>query len=107
LPKIKIPLSDKESQKLLRSVLPDDPTIPVGSMLGNLAFVNGSMFAGVFGRDLFLRLSEQSSEDLLKNEGAALFEPMKGRPMKGYVLIPRSWNNNQDTIRSWVSKSET
>jgi TfoX/Sxy family transcriptional regulator of competence genes len=107
LPKIKIPLADKELENIFTSVLPNDPAVSVRKMFGNLAaFVNGNMFAGIYGQDLFVRLSEKESKELLEIEGAALFEPMKGRPMKGYVLIPRSWKNDQDTIRSWVSKSK-
>jgi TfoX/Sxy family transcriptional regulator of competence genes len=81
-------------------VLPSDP--------GNLAaFVNGNMFAGLYENDFFVRLSEEESKELLKHEGAPLFEPMKGRPMKGYFLIPRSWKKQPDLIRSWMTRSQS
>jgi len=52
-------------------------------MFGNIsAFVNGNMFAGLFGNDLFVRLSKESRKELLEKQGASLLEPMKGRPMK-------------------------
>ena len=61
-------------------------------MFGNIsAFVNGNMFFGLFGDDIFLRLSIQDQQELLKNKGASFLEPMKGRPMKDYVIIPRTW----------------
>jgi TfoX/Sxy family transcriptional regulator of competence genes len=76
-------------------------------MFGNLAaFVNGNMFAGLYGNDMFVRLSEQEAKELLEHEGAGLFEPMKGRPMKGYFLLPGSWKNRPDLVRSWVTKSQ-
>ena len=106
--KIKIPHSDKESEALFKSFLSGDKTVTVKPMFGNLAaFVNGNMFAGLYGDDLFVRLSEQESQDLLKHDGAELFEPMKGRPMKGYFLIPRAWKKQPDQIRSWIRKAQS
>ena len=75
-------------------------------MFGNIsAFVNGNMFAGLFGNDLFLRLSDENRQELLSKKGALLLEPMKGKPMKEYVVIPQSWKNQPDTIRLWLSRS--
>jgi len=75
-------------------------------MFGNsAAFVNSNMFAGLWGNDLFVRLPEERIEELLKEEGAARFEPMKGRPMKGYVLLPRAWLADPSKVNSWVKTS--
>lgn len=105
---MKIPRSDKESEEFFKSLVTAEQGVSVRSMFGNLAaFVNGNMFAGLYGNDFFVRLSEQESQDLLKHEGAALFEPMKGRPMKGYFLIPRNWKDRPDLIRSWIQKSRS
>jgi len=49
-------------------------------MFGNLsAFVNGNMFLGLFGNDLFVRLSSEDQKELLKKKGASVLEPMKGK----------------------------
>ena len=75
-------------------------------MFGNLsAFVNGNMFFGLFGNDLFVRLSGQDQAQLLKEKGASNLEPMKGKPMKDYVVMPGSWKGKPETIQEWVSKS--
>jgi TfoX/Sxy family transcriptional regulator of competence genes len=75
-------------------------------MFGNIsAFVNGNMFFGVFGNDLFLRLSDEDRVELLKNKGASMLEPMKGKPMKDYVVLPKIWRDRPETVRSWISKS--
>src|SRR5213596_455745 len=42
---------------------------------------------------------------LLKQKGARFLEPMKGRPMKDYVITPKTWMNDADTVRIWVSRS--
>jgi hypothetical protein len=65
-------------------------------MFDNLsAFVNGNMFFGIFGTDLFLRLSIEEQKELLKNKGASMLEPMKGKPMKDYIVLPRPGEPSQ------------
>jgi TfoX/Sxy family transcriptional regulator of competence genes len=75
-------------------------------MFGNLAaFVNGNMSVGLYGDDLLVRLPEAERTELLKNKGAAIFEPMKGRKMKEYVTLPRAWITDRAKIEPWVDKS--
>jgi len=75
-------------------------------MFGNeSAFVNGNMFYGLFGNDLFVRLSDEDRKELLENKGSSLLEPMKGRPMKEYVVLPRAWMDQPETLQRWVSRS--
>jgi len=86
-----IPRGIENSKEFFRSILPDDPGITIRPMFGNIsALDNGNMFAGLFGNDLFVRLSEESRRELLDKKGASLLEPMKGKPMKEYVVIPKS-----------------
>jgi len=92
--------------KLFRTLVPDDTRVTVRPMFGNLsAFVNGNMFFGIFGTDFFLRLSTEDQKELLKNKGALMLEPTKGRPMKEYVVIPKSWRDHPETVRPWILKS--
>ena len=63
------------------------------------------MFFGLFEDDPFERLSDPDKEELLKKKGASNLEPMKGRPMKDYFIMPRAWRDDPETIRSWVSRS--
>jgi TfoX/Sxy family transcriptional regulator of competence genes len=75
-------------------------------MFGNIsAFVGGNMFFGVFGNDLFVRLSGEDQLELLKNKGSSVLEPMKGNPMKDYVVLPGTWRARPEILRSWISKS--
>ncbi len=102
----KIPRPDENTKEFFKSILPDDHRVAVRPMFGNLAgFVNGNMFMGLYGDDLFVRLPDENRQELLKKKGASVFEPMKGRPMKEYVLIPKVWRNQPDIVRSWVSRS--
>jgi len=103
---LKIPRPDKESMALFRSLVPEDDRVTVRPMFGNIsAFVNGNMFFGIFGDDSFLRLSEEDRIELLKNKGASMLEPMKGKPIKDYVVVPGTWRDRPETLSSWISKA--
>ena len=100
-----IPRPDENSKEFFRSILPDEPRITVRPVFGNIsAFVNGNMFAGLFGNDLFVRVSEESRKELEK-KGASLLEPMKGKPMREYVVVPKAWRNQPETVRLWIIRS--
>lgn len=104
--RLKIPRPDKETTDLFRSLVPEDDHVAIRPMFGNIsAFVNGNMFFGVFGNDLFVRLSDEGKAELLKNKGASMLEPIKGKPMEDYVVLPKTWSKKPETLRSWISKS--
>lgn len=50
-------------------------------------FENDQMFCGIFGSTIVVRLAEPERELFLKR-GAKAFEPMPGRRMKEYVVLP-------------------
>ncbi len=103
---LKIPRPDEDAKEFFKSILPKDPQVTIRPMFGNLSgFVNGNMFMGLLGNDVFLRLSNEDREELLKVEGASIFEPMKGRPMKEYVVIPKTWWVQPEMMKSWSSRS--
>lgn len=75
-------------------------------MFGNLAaFVNGNMFAGLFGDSLFVRLSERDRAEFLKINGTKLFSPVEGRSMKAYFVVPKSWMDQPSLVGPWVMKA--
>ncbi len=100
-----IPKADQEAKALFESMVPDHPAVTVRPMFGNVsAFVNGNMFMGVFGPDVFLRLPEADREAVTA-EGGGPFEPMPGRPMRDYVIVPSDWRHKPDRLRRWVARS--
>ena len=100
------PRPDEISKAFFQSILPDDPRILVRPMFGNFAgFVNGNMFLGLFGSDIFVRLSQADRAQLLEEEGASIPEPMPERRMKEYVTIPKAWRQEPDRASSWVIRS--
>ncbi|MBI4789588.1 MAG: TfoX/Sxy family protein [Chloroflexi bacterium] len=69
------------------------------------AFVNGNMFAGVFQDEMFLRLSDADRAKIRSEYGTKLFEPMPGRPMRGYVLVPRYIVKSPRQLTIWLTKA--
>src|SRR5438128_10374200 len=66
------------------------------------AFESGHLFTGLFSDTLFVRLGEADRSRLLTMKGAAPFEPMKGRPMREYVVLPPSMLEDEEAVKSWM-----
>src|ERR1700704_3851213 len=67
------------------------------------AFVNGNLFMSLFEDRMVLRLPHGPRAELLAMEGADTFEPMAGRPMKEYVLVPASVLAAPEALDAWVA----
>jgi TfoX/Sxy family transcriptional regulator of competence genes len=105
VPTPKLPKPTQESKDYFASIVPDHPAVSVRPMFGQLsAFVNGNMFMGIFGEDVLVRLPEEEREKVL-GAGGRVFEPMPGRPMHEYVVLPEAWRDEPDRIREWVARS--
>jgi TfoX/Sxy family transcriptional regulator of competence genes len=99
------PRPDPETREAFESLVSDDPRVVIRPMFGNLgAFVNGNMFAGVFGPNLFVRLPEEERAEAIA-EGATEFQPMPGRAMKEYVSLPRGWIGEPGRAGAWIDRS--
>ena len=98
-----IPRPSQETQELFRALVPDAPGVQVKPMFANLgAFVNGNMFAGLFGDSIGVRLPDESVRaELLAVEGAGPYGPAE-RPMGGYVSLPEEWKDDPDRLREWI-----
>jgi TfoX/Sxy family transcriptional regulator of competence genes len=102
---MEIPKPSDADKDFFRSVLPDDPEIEIKPMFGNLgAFVHGNMFAGLFGPDVGVRLDEARREELAAVDGSGPFGPA-GRPMGGYLSLPRGWRATPDVAAGWVERA--
>ena len=100
-----MPKPSEEAKAAFSRVVPDDPSITLKPMFGNLAaFVNGNMFSGLFGEDLFVRLPDEEAAQV-KRQGGRPFEPMPGHAMSGYVMVPATWQKKPDPARVWVVRA--
>ena len=68
-------------------------------------YINGNMFAGVYGQQLFLRLPEEARAELSERLDAKPFEPMAGRPMKEYVTMPEAVWSDPAALDDWMRRS--
>ncbi len=98
-----------EAKERFRSVVPHNPEVVVKPMFGNLgAFVNGNMFAGLFGSTIGVKLSDADRQALESTERTVPFGPAE-RPMGGYTGLPEVWNaeGEGDDARAsaWVEKA--
>lgn len=98
-----MPKASESAKAAFAQVLPKDSTVTTRPMFGNVSgFVNGNMFCGVFGDDFFVRVSD-ADQAKIRKQGGKPFEPMAGRAMTGYVLLPAGWQKKMDTTRDWVT----
>jgi TfoX/Sxy family transcriptional regulator of competence genes len=92
--------------RAFEGLVPPDSLVTVKKVFGQpAAFANGNMFFGVFGEQLFIRLSEPAAKATREKEGFSPFEPMPGRPMRGYLVLPAKSLADTPTARTWVARS--
>jgi multimeric flavodoxin WrbA/TfoX/Sxy family transcriptional regulator of competence genes len=102
---MEIPKPSEDDKLFFRSLIPDGASIEIKPMFGNLgAFVNGNMFAGLFGPDVGVRLDDAGHDELAMVKGSGLFGPAE-RPMTGYLTLPAAWRARPDLAASWVERA--
>jgi TfoX/Sxy family transcriptional regulator of competence genes len=109
MPKPEMPAFTKSPPELVErfsSLLDRFPGADRRKMFGYPgAFVGGNMATGLFRDTWIVRLAEPDRAELLAIDGAAPFEPMPGRPMRGYVVLPRAIVADDTALESWVRRS--
>jgi TfoX/Sxy family transcriptional regulator of competence genes len=69
-------------------------------------FVNNNMFTGTHQHNVFIRLSERNRKEILSdNDEVSPFEPVKGRVMKEYVVLPDSILKDSQKLKKWLNRS--
>jgi len=85
---------------------PQEAGVQLRPMFGYPAcFVNGNMFTGLFQDRWLVRLGADAVAELLAIPDAAPFEPMPGRPMRGFVLLPPDFVDDEEAIRPWLARA--
>jgi TfoX/Sxy family transcriptional regulator of competence genes len=84
---------------------PKDPKVVRKPMFGYPAlFLNGNMFASTFQDKVVARLAEDARARALKS-GAKQFEPMPGRPMKEYIVVPATDVARPAALARWIAQA--
>jgi TfoX/Sxy family transcriptional regulator of competence genes len=87
-------------------IVPRDPAVERRTMFGYpCAFVNGHMAAGLFGTKMFVRLPEDERKAFLETQGGTIFEPLPGRVMKEYAVVPAALLARDAALKRLVSRS--
>ncbi len=82
------------------------PGVEVRKMFGcPCALIGGRLAAGVHAQGLFLKLPSEDRDAAAKRYGAVPFEPMPGRPSRGYVVVPAALLDRPEEIMPWLAKS--
>jgi TfoX/Sxy family transcriptional regulator of competence genes len=102
---MQIPKPSDEDKQFFQSIVPQNERVEVKPMFGNLgAFVNGNMFAGLFGSDVGVRLDALARDELAAVQGTGSFGPAE-RPMTAYLSLPAAWRDQPALAASWVAKA--
>ena len=102
---MQMPKPTDADKAYFRSLIADAPGVEVKPMFGNLgAFVNGNMFAGLFGPSVGVKLSGADAETLKSIDGAGPFGPPE-RPMGGYVGLPLAWHDDPEQAAAWDERA--
>jgi TfoX/Sxy family transcriptional regulator of competence genes len=68
-------------------------------------YVGGNMVSGLYEASWHVRLGADDRKELEAIPGAATFEPMPGRPMTGFTLLPPAIVDDDEAVRSWVRRA--
>jgi TfoX/Sxy family transcriptional regulator of competence genes len=91
---------------LFRRVLESLPEAETRQMFGYpCSFTNGQMFAGLHQESMILRLSTEDHAEFMRLPGARQFEPMTGRPMREYVVVPESLLESESQLEAWLARA--
>ena len=66
--------------------------------------LQGNLFAGVFGDGVFVRLSDADRAAAV-SAGGRPFEPLEGRKLRMYVVLPRAAVADREALSAWLRRS--
>jgi TfoX/Sxy family transcriptional regulator of competence genes len=103
-----MPTFDKSPADLVErfgAVVEARPALSVRKMFGYpAAFVNGNLTTSLHQATWLVRLSEASTAELTALGGGP-FEPMPGRPMRGYTTLPAEIASDPEAAGVWVDRA--
>ena len=68
--------------------------------------LRGNLFMSLFVDRMILRLGEDDRRNFIATHHAPIFEPMPGRPMKQYVVVPPSLLDDP-AIEDWIARAHS
>ncbi len=75
-------------------------------LFGEIAgFVNGNLVTGLHAGRWFVRLTGDEKAEALALPGAGPFEPMPGRPMGDYIVLPATVVDDDAALLPWLDRA--
>jgi len=68
-------------------------------------FVGGNLVTGLFADRWMIRLGADDLGTMLEMPGGGPFEPMAGKPMKGYAKLPEAVVADDAVLDDWMRRS--
>jgi TfoX/Sxy family transcriptional regulator of competence genes len=68
-------------------------------------FVGGNLVSGLHQSAWFVRVGDADRAELMQLPDAGPFEPMPGRAMGGYVVLPPDVVADDSAVRGWVDRA--
>jgi TfoX/Sxy family transcriptional regulator of competence genes len=103
-----MPTFDKSPADLVArfgAVVEARPALSARKMFGYpAAFVNGNLTTSLHRATWVVRLSEANAAELI-TLGGGPFEPMPGRPMRGYTTLPAEIATDAAAAGVWVDRA--
>ena len=98
---------DEGLAERVRSLLDRRSDVEDKRMFGGIAFlVAGNMACGVMGDELMVRVGPDRAAELRASDPAARPMEMRGRPMRGWVLVAPEATADDRDLERWVRRGE-
>jgi hypothetical protein len=102
----KMARSPEELAAVFDAAMKGFPDVELRKVFGYpCGFVNGYMTVGLHAEDFFVRLPPDDQAVLLTAPGGGYLEPMPGRPMRDYVVVPAGARENKTKLKHWIEKA--
>ena len=93
---------DRNLTRRIRETLGDMPELVEKEMFGGVGFLlNGNMACGVLKDRLIVRVGAENHATALARPHALTFD-MRGRPMKGWVMVEAAGVATEQALKKWV-----
>ena len=98
--------SPPELVERFRAVTGELPGVEPRQMFGYPAvFVGGNLVTSLHESRWIVRLPDDDQAELRALPGTAPFEPMPGRPMRGYSALSSEIVADEEALRHWVERA--
>lgn len=86
-------------------LIADAPDVSRRKMFGYPAcFTGGHLFTSLHQDRWIVRLDPAGLAEL-ESLGGTSFEPMAGRPMTGFLVLPTALRDDDDALASWIGRA--